>query len=345
MDSKKLIKSIIDEKGPLHFSKGCKKLYLDLYNEICENTKFLDGINPRIIDRAIYYINGIKEPNKCIECNSDIPRLNSSFCSKLCMDSSNFLKKKKEETNLKKYGVTNISKSEYFKEKYKSVMNEKYGVDHYSKTKEYSEKYKKTSLERYGETNPSKNNSIKNKTEKTNLKKYGNKTPLLNVEVKKKTLETLNRKYNTDHNSKIPGRDEKMKINSLNNFGVNHPMQNPEVFEKCINNSRKFKEYILPSGKIIKIQGFENFALDDLLKKYDERDIVIGAKNIREIIGKIEYNFEGKNRIYYPDIYIIPENKIIEVKSNYTISVDTEKNEEKKKAVLNKGIKFEFKIY
>ena len=45
MNSKQLIQSIIDERGSLHFAKGCKKLYKDLYEEILENTKFLDHLS------------------------------------------------------------------------------------------------------------------------------------------------------------------------------------------------------------------------------------------------------------------------------------------------------------
>jgi predicted nucleic acid-binding Zn ribbon protein len=345
MDSKSVIRSIIEGKGGLHFSKGCKKMYKELYDEICENTKFLDETNTRIIDRAYHYINGITEPNKCIECSNPMSRIDSTFCSKKCMDSSEFLKKKKEETSLKKFGSTNVSKTDYFKEKYKNTMNEKYGVDHYSKTKSYLEKYKETSLERYGESNPARSDLIKKKTEDTNIERYGSKSPLQNPVIKQKTIETLTSKYNIDHNSKIEGRYEKMKENSNNNFGTDHPMQNEEVFDKCMKNSYRFKEYKLPSGKIVKVQGYENFALDKLLESYNENDLIIGAKGIKTIIGRIEYFFEGKKKIYHPDIYIVSENKIVEVKSTYTIKVDLGKNEAKRKAVLDKGINFEFMIF
>lgn len=345
MDSKSIIRSIIEEKGSLHFSKGCKKMYKDLYDEICENTKFLDETNPRIIDRAQHYINGINEVNKCFECSKPISNMKSTFCSKKCMDSSEYLKKKKEETSLKKFGSTNVSKTDYFKEKYKNTMNEKYGVDHYSKTERYVEKYKTTSFERYGESNPTKSDLIKKKTEETNIERYGSKSPLQNQEVKQKALETLTSKYDVNHNSKIEGRYKKMKENSNNNFGTDHPMQNEEVFDKCMKNSHRFKEYKLPSGKIVKIQGYENFALDKLLESYNENDLIIGTVEIKSVIGRIEYFFEGKKKIYHPDIYIMSENKVIEVKSTYTIKVDMEKNEAKRKAVLDRGMNFEFMIF
>lgn len=39
-------------------------------------------------------------------------------------------------------------------------------------------------------------------------------------------------------------------------------------------NGYKYKEYTLPSGEIVKCQGYENFALDILLKTYKEKDII-----------------------------------------------------------------------
>jgi hypothetical protein len=43
-------------------------------------------------------------------------------------------------------------------------------------------------------------------------------------------------------------------------------MKNPEYLENMLKKSHKFKDYILPSGNVIKYQGYENFALDELIK-------------------------------------------------------------------------------
>lgn len=344
MDSKSVIQSIIEEKGSLHFSKGCKKMYKELYDEICENTKFLDGLNPRIIDRAYHYINGITDANKCIECELPISRIGSTFCSKKCMDSSEYLKRKKEKTCLRKFGVTNVSKSNYFKEIYKNTMNEKYGVDHYSKTKEYKEKFKNTMIGRFGVETPMHSEEIKKKMAERSLEKYGVECHLSLPEIQdkiKKTWESRGFKRNSSTEEWLVSY-----IKTCNHkYGTDHPMQNVDCFEKCIKNSHRFKDYELPSGKIVKIQGYENLALDKLLETYDEGDLVIGTREIRTIVGRIDYIFEGKNKVYHPDIYIISENKVIEVKSKYTIKVDIEKNEAKRKAVLDRGMNFEFMIF
>jgi len=56
------------------------------------------------------------------------------------------------------------------------------------------------------------------------------------------------------------------------------------------------------------------------------------------------YEFEGKTRRYYPDIYIISENKIIEVKSKYTYESDLDNNIAKMNATVLNGMSFEFMI-
>lgn len=75
---------------------------------------------------------------------------------------------------------------------------------------------------------------------------------------------------------------------------------------------------MLPSGRIVKIQGYEPQVLDELLKTYVENDIVIGVKEMNKTIGQIKYEFEGRLKTYYPNFYIKSENKIIEVKSQWT---------------------------
>ena len=41
----------------------------------------------------------------------------------------------------------------------------------------------------------------------------------------------------------------------MERYGVEHPMQNAELSEKMLIKSKKYKKYILPSGKETYIQG------------------------------------------------------------------------------------------
>lgn len=108
------------------------------------------------------------------------------------------------------------------------------------------------------------------------------------------------------------------------------------------NNSYTFKEYILPSGKLVKYQGYEHYAIDILLQTYKEEEIDIHPNLI------INYKLEDKDRKHYPDIYIQKDNLIIEVKSNWTYNTtyksSDEKNIEKQKAAKEFGYRYEFWI-
>ena len=107
------------------------------------------------------------------------------------------------------------------------------------------------------------------------------------------------------------------------------------------------KDYILPSEKIVKVQGYEQRALDLLFnQEYKENDLLIDSKDIENKIGQIWYIKEtGKRGRYYPDIYVISENKIIEVKSTWTFKKDKNKNMSKKQACINNGLNFEFMVF
>jgi len=113
---------------------------------------------------------------------------------------------------------------------------------------------------------------------------------------------------------------------------------------KIINSSYCKKEFIFPSGKIELVQGYEPFALDDLIinDKINESDIIVGVLNVHEIWFTDENN--EKHR-YYVDIYIPSQNKCIEVKSLYTYNDNIATNLLKQDAAIKMGYNFEFWIY
>lgn len=113
---------------------------------------------------------------------------------------------------------------------------------------------------------------------------------------------------------------------------------------KMFKTSVKYKDYELPSGKIVKLQGYEPQVLDELLTKYDEEDVVCEVKDINKELGKILYTYKGNEHRYYPDFYIKSTNTIIEVKSQWTFNVHKEKNLAKERACRQQGFNFEFNI-
>lgn len=228
------------------------------------------------------------------------------------------IKNKIKETNIKKYGVDNPAKSDEVKNKMKKTVIDRYGVEHYSQTDKYKEQIKETNLNRYNVEHYSQTDEFKNKTKETFIRNYGVSNPNKNKEVRDKIKQTCLKKY-----------------------GVEYPSQSPEIMEKTQKNAKKYKEYSFPSGTIIKVQGYESFALNELIKIYQEDDILTDRKDI----PRIQYYINNKKRYYFPDIYIKSINKIIEVKSTWTYKSKIDNIQEKAKATKEAGYDYEIWIY
>jgi len=103
----------------------------------------------------------------------------------------------------------------------------------------------------------------------------------------------------------------------------------------------KFKNYTFPSGKIVKIQGYEDRTIDYLLKiRYKEKDLLVGND-----VPKIHYNFKGKDRRYFPDLLIKSENMIVETKSLFTFRKHLPMNLVKRQACLELEYRYVFIIH
>ena len=135
---------------------------------------------------------------------------------------------------------------------------------------------------------------------------------------------------------------EKIKATCLEKYGVEYAMQNAEVMEKSSKNAYKSKEYIYPSGAIIKIQGYEHFALDELLQTLTEHDIVTGVKNVPIVWYEDD---QGKRHRYYVDICIPSQNKCVEVKSTWTFKKKQHIVYLKQQALKDAGYKCEIWVY
>lgn len=249
--------------------------------------------------------------------NKNISKYKFYSCSRKCAQ------QKTENTNLKKYGVKNVLENDLIKSKIKETNIKKYGVDNPSKSEIVKKIKRDTNIKNSGFDNPMKNKLTLEKAQNTNIKRYGYKNSLCNSDIKKKAEKTC-----------------------LERYGVKNAMQNIDIIIKNKKSNYNLKEYTFPSGKKVSIQGYENRAIDLLLKSYNEKDIVIRDKKIEEFIGEIWYIGEDKkSHRYYPDIFIISENKIIEVKSDWTFNLHKNMNLLKKESCINSGIDFEFFIF
>jgi hypothetical protein len=252
------------------------------------------------------------------------------------------LKEKVRQTNLQRYGVENASQCKEVKDKMKKTNLQRFGVEYASQSKQVREKVRQTNLERYGVDTPAKSTIVQNKMKKSNLQRFGVEYASQSKEIREKVRQTNLQRRGVDWALQCNEVKDKIRKTNLERYGVEHSMQNPEIADKSSKSARTHKDYTLPSGSVIKIQGYEHYALDELLQTYTEQDIITGVTNV----PRIEYtDSEGKKHYHTPDIYIKSENRIIEVKSTWTF----EKNEDnvllKQTFAKEQGYRYEIWVY
>jgi hypothetical protein len=226
------------------------------------------------------------------------------------------IKDKKKQTLIEHYGVEHQMYNTQVKEKIKQTCIETYGVENPSQSEKIKEKIKQTFIEHYGVENPMQNKEIREKGKQTCLIKYGVENPMQNKEIREKGKQTCIERFGVEHPLQSADIQEKIKQTCVERFGVEHPNQNPEIAEKASKNSYRSKKYTLPSGKEIQVQGYEPFALNEIIQTVSEDDIITGCSNVPTIAYSDE---EGKHHKHFPDIFIPSQNKCIEVKSTWTV--------------------------
>lgn len=271
------------------------------------------------------------------------------------------VKKKAEQTNLERYGVKNAAQNSKIKEKVKQTNIEKRGVAYVTQDPEVKEKTKQTNIEKRGVAYATQDPEIKEKIKQTNLIRYGAVSSMQNFKVQEKAKQTNIEKrgvayvsqdpevyekikqttlerYGTPYISQNSEIKEKKKQTNLVKYGVPHSAQNSEVHSKRLASSYSKKEFTLPSGVKIFLQGYEPYALEILLKKYAEEEIITKAEKMPELWWTDAT--EQKHR-HFIDFYIPKTNTMIEVKSDYTLTRGLEASLRKQDAALKENYSYE----
>ena len=133
---------------------------------------------------------------------------------------------------------------------------------------------------------------------------------------------------------------QKCRDTCMERYGVTNVSKDPVIFERIMNAVYRRKEYSLPSGKIVSLQGYEPSAIDYLLdqkvdkfldRKIEEDDLSFG----KDVPSFNYIDEDGVDRVYHPDFAI--GRMIIEVKGDWTLHSQKEKNIKKFQAVNRKG--------
>lgn len=331
----------LTSKTKVKYKCKCSNEYIKSFNaiykngaycKVCMNIVRLEKTKKTNLEKY-----GVENPFQSKEIKKKIKATNKEKYGVECPLQSQEIKDKVKQTCINKYGVENPSQSNIIKDKKNATYIEHYGI-HPKKTEEVNKKYKQTCLDRYGVENTSQTNEVKEKIKNTFIQNYGGH-PMFNELVKQKVKETCIERYGG-----YPAQNEEIKEKTkqffIEKYG-GYPKQNQEIMEKDQKNSKKYKKYTMPSGKIRNVQGFEPYALDELLKLYSEDQIV----SERKYIPRIPYVYNTQQKYYFPDIFIPHENKIIEVKSTWTYELEKDKNIQKFNATKRKGYNFECWIY
>ncbi len=268
---------------------------------------------------------------------------------------------KKKDTCLTRYNVEHATQSDIIKQKTKQTCLSRYNCEYVSQVKEIREKIKNTWFSNYGVYNPLQSEIIKNKTKQTCLRRYGVLSTSLLLSVKLKMISTNLKKYGVTSVMKVQKFKDKQNQTCLNRYGVKYVSQLESIKKKrtqtCLakygvkHTSHasipykpfKFKVFTFPCGKEVHVQGYEPFALNDLVKDgYTAEDIL----TCRSEVPTIWYTTpDTKKHRYFVDIYIPKENKMIEIKSNYTYNLHQDKIMLKAEECVRQGYNYEIWIY
>ena len=209
-------------------------------------------------------------------------------------------KQKTLDTNIIKYGVSNISQLSSIKDKIKRTNLEKYGVENVYQADEIKEKIRQRNLEKYGVEFSAQSDLYKLKIINTNIKRYG-----------------------VPYVYQSPVIKERIKSTNLERYGVPYFSQCKE-FKLSLHKSMTYKKY---NGLLY--QSSYELAF---LKFCEINNIVVSDDPPR-----ILYEFNNSKHYYFPDFLIPSLNLVVEIKSTYWMNTLYNKNIKKRKATESAG--------
>lgn len=284
---------------------------------------------------------GERKDMKYSHYNQNCDRNNNLFCCSKCskiriiktnlkkygvenVSQSAIIKERKKKTNLKNWGTENVFQSEEIKEISRLTKKEKYGDEHFTNRK----KSKETCFMNNGVEWPTQSKDVLKTRIKNNRNKYGVDDYSQTTECKNKIRNTCLQKYGVDSYLKTSEKQLKSRKTCKEKYGVEYPSQNYEIHKKQF-----------PKMKIhdcgIKYQGsYEKDFLDLCCKN-----------NLKVVRGKtIKFIHDDIEKYYFSDYYLEDYNLIVDIKSLYIFELHKELNLVKQESVLSQGYNFLFII-
>ena len=335
----KILTEFTNKKGGINTKKIMMKENAQYLNALIDSTNFLPN-NTHLRFRFNYIKEGyINVPKKCKTCNSVILLdVYQNYCSRKCSNNDLDVVNKMRNT----WENKDDSEIETIQTKRKNTNIKKYGIDIASKLPEVIEKNKQSHIKNWGDY-AMRDKEILNKRKTTCIQKYGG-IGMASEFIYQKMKKTNTEKYGVEYYSQSDNWYKKCVETAIEKYGKEWVSKVDNINAKQQSGGYSYYDFEFPSGKVVRVQGYEPRVLAKLIIDYDEDDIVVGVQNIIDAIGFFHYFYENETRRYYPDIYIKSENQVIEVKSIYTFNKEKDKNLLKRQSVLDKAINFKFII-
>jgi len=152
-----------------------------------------------------------------------------------------------------------------------------------------------------------------------------------------KRKQTVLELYGVENVAHLAESQIKKKASNLLKYGVENVMQDPEIFQRCMNSQYRIKKYVAHCGTEFLYQGYEDVAIKFLLDDLEIESSKISAG--KALMPRIFYNNPLTKKVsrYYPDIWVEHLNLLIEVKSSYTFKIKTEITLEKQRECKRQG--------
>lgn len=309
------------------------KEFFQLRESIIKQTSFL--IKPSWSQRIYHVLTNLIDIPKCYCSNItkffDLSKGYNKYCSSECKCKSIEVRKKREKTNLKRFGTKTPGENQDIKNKVKQTNLKKYGFESHNQSEEIKEKKKQVYLERFGVENPSLSEEIKQKRKNTFLERFGVENPNMDVGIKEKKKQYFLKKYGVKWITQDKNIREKQK-NTFRKKYFNSVLNNKEIQKKVkflfsvndyVNSYSEYPFLCLNCGQEF-FDSFSNWKIPRCLNCYPiYKGISIKEKKLltwlKNELG-IQNILENSRQIISPfglDIYISEKNLAIEFNGLY----------------------------
>lgn len=143
---------------------------------------------------------------------------------------------------------------------------------------------------------------------------------------------TCQKRYGTDFPWQNPEVNrvllKKKAATMLQRYGFDHHLKSPDIFFKQQLACGRIKQ-LKKGGRVYLYQGYEDFAIRRLVKRY-------GAENV---VSQFDSDFPDTGVGYLPDLYLKNLGFYVEVKSDYTLLRMLDQNKDKAKRCAEADIK------